>query len=214
MTNKFDTIHNAMKELEEKIKKQGQIMFFEVAKEIFDKYPTVRAFSWNQYTPYFNDGDECVFSVNSNDIRIIDNFEKDDSEKSEEDDYIEDDSINCWYIKRELEQGKTTKTVVEYGSPRPPTDEELKKIIIGNDQTYPQNISISSTWENGKSKIRHVYDVYKTEVPITDSERAAVEFSDLLASAGEHVLLAIFGDHAEITIYRDGTSKVDGYNHE
>lgn len=63
MTNKFDTIHNAMKELEEKIKKQGQIMFFEVAKEIFDKYPTVQAFSWNQYTPYFNDGMNASFQL-------------------------------------------------------------------------------------------------------------------------------------------------------
>jgi len=26
--------------------------------------PTMKAFGWNQYTPYFNDGDPCVFRVN------------------------------------------------------------------------------------------------------------------------------------------------------
>jgi hypothetical protein len=27
--------------------------------------PTMKAFGWQQYTPYFNDGDPCTFSVNS-----------------------------------------------------------------------------------------------------------------------------------------------------
>lgn len=30
----------------------------------FEKYPTLDSFAWNQYTPYFNDGDTCEFSVN------------------------------------------------------------------------------------------------------------------------------------------------------
>lgn len=32
-------------------------------KALFGKYPDLISFSWTQYTPYFNDGDECVFSV-------------------------------------------------------------------------------------------------------------------------------------------------------
>lgn len=32
------------------------------AKQIFEAYPKLQAFRWTQYTPYFNDGDECVFS--------------------------------------------------------------------------------------------------------------------------------------------------------
>lgn len=31
----------------------------------FEKYPTLESFSWTQYTPYFNDGDTCQFSVHS-----------------------------------------------------------------------------------------------------------------------------------------------------
>jgi len=30
----------------------------------FEKHPRVKMVTWTQYTPYFNDGDECVFSVN------------------------------------------------------------------------------------------------------------------------------------------------------
>lgn len=30
---------------------------------VFDALPQVEAIKWAQYTPYFNDGDECVFAV-------------------------------------------------------------------------------------------------------------------------------------------------------
>lgn len=37
--------------------------FKEASTELFDKHPKLESFSWTQYTPYFNDGDECCFSV-------------------------------------------------------------------------------------------------------------------------------------------------------
>lgn len=39
--------------------------FTKVCTQLFDEYPLVRSFGWTQYTPFFNDGDECTFSVNS-----------------------------------------------------------------------------------------------------------------------------------------------------
>jgi hypothetical protein len=33
-------------------------------KEFFVKFPEVSRIYWTQYTPYFNDGDPCTFSVN------------------------------------------------------------------------------------------------------------------------------------------------------
>lgn len=40
-------------------------LFAEGAKTLFEKYPELEGFTWNQYTPYFNDGDACEFGVNS-----------------------------------------------------------------------------------------------------------------------------------------------------
>lgn len=34
-----------------------------LATEIFKNIPQLKAISWIQYTPYFNDGDECRFSI-------------------------------------------------------------------------------------------------------------------------------------------------------
>jgi len=44
----------------------------------FDKYPDLKTIAWAQYTPYFNDGDECKFGVNS-DI-YINGLDPDDDE--------------------------------------------------------------------------------------------------------------------------------------
>ena len=38
-------------------------VFHKAISAFFQKYPEVEALRWNQYTPYFNDGDTCEFSV-------------------------------------------------------------------------------------------------------------------------------------------------------
>lgn len=44
-------------------KRKGEDALRKAFKIFFDENPTVTAFTWTQYTPYFNDGDECVFGV-------------------------------------------------------------------------------------------------------------------------------------------------------
>lgn len=34
-------------------------------------HPSIEALKWTQYTPYFNDGDECTFRVNELYVRIV-----------------------------------------------------------------------------------------------------------------------------------------------
>ena len=47
-----------------------QEQFPAMFKELFDKYPNVSSIGWVQYTPYFNDGDECTFSVYLDDLYV------------------------------------------------------------------------------------------------------------------------------------------------
>lgn len=37
--------------------------FGEAAREFFAANPDITSFGWRQYTPYFNDGDECRFGI-------------------------------------------------------------------------------------------------------------------------------------------------------
>lgn len=51
---------------QQELKAQVTDVFSKGVKELFDKYPNHLAqIFWNQYTPYFNDGDPCQFSVNN-----------------------------------------------------------------------------------------------------------------------------------------------------
>ena len=38
--------------------------------EFFALYPMVTTIRWTQFTPYFNDGEPCVFSVNEPEIEV------------------------------------------------------------------------------------------------------------------------------------------------
>jgi len=49
-------------------------------KAVFAEYPNLTKLVWTQYTPYFNDGDPCVFNVN-------DMYAYDDTIDSDEDFY-------------------------------------------------------------------------------------------------------------------------------
>lgn len=55
--SKMDALKTEMVDL-------GTKYFKEFSAQIFEDFPNVASFSWDQYTPYFNDGDECVFSIN------------------------------------------------------------------------------------------------------------------------------------------------------
>ncbi len=44
--------------------------FKKAAKSLFDENEGLVSFSWTQYTPYFNDGDECIFRTGCEDADI------------------------------------------------------------------------------------------------------------------------------------------------
>ena len=73
----FDNRMTAMRE-ELAAKFKGE--FTTIFAEIFKAYPNVEKVAWTQYTPYFNDGDPCVFGVNGLHIKdeTVDADDEDD----------------------------------------------------------------------------------------------------------------------------------------
>lgn len=64
LQDKFDELIAKQSELQRQFQKEAQTLFKDVTKEFFELNPSVKAIVWTQYSPYFNDGDECVFGVN------------------------------------------------------------------------------------------------------------------------------------------------------
>jgi hypothetical protein len=61
---KLEELHLAISEAKKKMLKESKAIFNTVAKELFETHEQLEEFSWTQYTPYFNDGGTCHFSVN------------------------------------------------------------------------------------------------------------------------------------------------------
>jgi hypothetical protein len=64
LKEKFDNLLIEQEKLRKQFQDTAQELFKETTKAFFDGNPGVKAVIWSQYTPYWNDGDECTFSVN------------------------------------------------------------------------------------------------------------------------------------------------------
>jgi len=67
--------------------KAKNVLVDNIYPQFFAKHPEIKMLYWTQYTPYFNDGDPCLFSVGevciSDDVEIEDYYES----------YLEGESI-------------------------------------------------------------------------------------------------------------------------
>jgi hypothetical protein len=145
--SKLNTLIDELKAVKAKFATEGKTAVHEALQEVFEKHPKLESFKWQQYTPYFNDGDTCTFGVRS---------------------------IDCFTF-----DGEEDPKLFDYST---------------------------STRENG----------YKSTRLGSDELHAASEALSALSAkliAAEEVLEAVFGDHVEVTVTRDGIS-VDEYHHD
>jgi len=54
-----------VKRLKEETKTEMSKIIAELFKAFFDAFPEIKTVHWQQYTPYFNDGDPCEFRISS-----------------------------------------------------------------------------------------------------------------------------------------------------
>lgn len=79
-------------EYDSKLKEDGLSAFREEFSKFFEGHPDIKSIRWHQYTPYFNDGEECVFDVYPPDVFRYPSPKKEKSldEFEDEGDNIED----------------------------------------------------------------------------------------------------------------------------
>lgn len=154
--NELNEMRNKMqqmkKEYEEVIQKFGKEMFNSATKELFENNPKLTSFTWNQYTPYFNDGDTCTFGVNRDYFTIN----------------LTGQSLDLWGVDRWNDPG--------YEYTPDPKHYNLNSV--------DEIISIAT----GINKVLYLFE--------------------------DDDLLMMFGDHAEITVFRDGDIDIDSYDHD
>ena len=96
--------------LKQELHKKSEAAFFEGAKQIIDSCPDLESVSWNQYTPYFNDGDVCQFSANTDYLRV-------NGEYADEDDSLRSTIVvtnGTWNRDKRVYEGRVEKPNPKY----------------------------------------------------------------------------------------------------
>lgn len=118
-----------LKKHHEKYVKEMKEGLTEIFKGFFQYQPTVQAVVWEQYTPYFNDGEECVFRV-GDPVYVTKNFDPKNRENSSYE--YEDDEL--YESVNEYEKSELSKACSAFSKLLHRNDEILKE-LYGNHVT-------------------------------------------------------------------------------
>lgn len=119
-----------------KLKAEAQQMasdaFDDFCKEIFEKHPKVESFGWSQYTPYFNDGDTCTFSANTDYISI-------NGEHVDDSNWVNKTNVTNWGTwNRELKvyEGRTEVPNLDYNEDLSKASDEIVEFLSNFDNDF------------------------------------------------------------------------------
>jgi hypothetical protein len=156
--------------------------------------PFVHDFGWRQYTPYFNDGDPCVFNAAGFWIRTTADMQPAPK--------------NIPAAVTELYRAGTI-TESEYAAivaPIPGSDEDDGSDFDNNDfEMWGKHPTLGGMdgWRDSAVYVGEHEELW----------RAAKDLSDAIDNGHfDNVLLEAFGDHAKVTVAREGIA-VEFYEH-
>jgi hypothetical protein len=171
--------------------------FADMAKEFFTANPTVLAFGWTQYTPYWNDGDVCTFRAQTDYPTVTMNVDGQaltyDSNRGDltDNDGEEIRTAESW--SREVFEPMPKYARVS------PINVEGRSVAY--DWTTKQ-VTIDGVPVKNHSQISKAFDAAEKQV------------SEFLSNFEDADLETMFGDHIQIMIARDGTIETEEYQHD
>lgn len=153
--------------------------------DIFEKYPFLGGVTWTQYTPYFNDGDACVFTAHTDYPTCLTV-----GDVSNED--FDEDETEFYRLANEWDYQEVPGT--DYRTPW--SQRTVKVPNADHDPAYvaceKEVVSFFEALRDGDSR----------------------SYNDPTPSTFDMALLRAFGDHVRVTILRDGTLDGEYYDHE
>lgn len=163
--------------------------FKEIFKTFFELYPEVQAVGWNQYTPYFNDGEPCEFGV-ADKYAVGHDFDLDDISSGydlEESEFVyQKPSQRVYDLAKEYSKKVAAGTLGK--------NEAFMKHYVEEIQRYDDAVK-----EHGER-----FDVVSSGVN---------ELMEVLDSIPEEIYHSAFGDHAFVLATKDGID-VREYDHD
>jgi len=209
LTNLFNALNATMEEARSKMSSLAKPLVEGAAINLFEVCPEIESVYWAQYTPYFNDGDSCVFSVHEPQYRLAGDEEE----------------LNPWegsylYTASDLKQAEHSlaQAVLFNHDPVAWRAKQVEEYTARSGRSYPYNtanlrphLSIEDAQEE-LAKIKAQLELYSDEAR-DRIKRSFDIFARDIQSVDEDILRAIYGDHVLVQIDRRGTT-VETLDHD
>jgi hypothetical protein len=191
---KYNELKAKIAEAKKQMEETAKTAFNDMAKEFFAANPTVLAFGWTQYTPYWNDGDVCTFRAQT--------------------DYP---TVTMLVDGQALSYDENMGEIRDTDGDEIRTAENWKRIFEGM-----RGAKVSSMNVEGKTvTLSPEGTVMIDGVRVKTSSEYSKEFStageavsEFLGNFEDEDLETMFGDHIQIMVARDGTIETEEYQHD
>jgi hypothetical protein len=191
---KYQALKNKIAEAKKQMEKTAKEAFTEMVTDFFEENPDLLSFGWNQYTPYWNDGDVCTFSANT--------------------DYP---SVTMVIDEQEITYDENSGDITNADGDEIKTQDDYKRMFEGMKGGKVSGMSI-----DGKTvalDAKGVVTVDGEKVKSRDEyskafDKATDKVSKFLGNFDEEDLETMFGDHMQITVNRKGKITKEEYEHE
>jgi RecG-like helicase len=172
-------------------KKKMEKGFAQATKFLFKEFPVLESFSWRQYTPYFNDGDVCNFSAQT--------------------DYptINDEIDGTYSLEDKIKKSGNSAAINAALDVQIATLEDQK-----NKAVKAENYGVA---EQAKRQLEQLKTQYVTDTDVEEAKQLIQAYEavqETLSSFDNDMMKAMFGDHAEITVDREDGITVSEYRHD
>jgi hypothetical protein len=168
--------------------------FSDMAKEFFNDNPTVLAFGWTQYTPYWNDGDVCTFRAQT--------------------DYP---TVTMLVDGQAISYDENRGELTDNDGEEIRTAENWKRIFEGMRGAKVSSMSVEGKTITLSPEGTVLIDGVRVKTHAEYDkgfDGASKNVSEFLGNFEDADLETMFGDHIQIMVARDGTIETEEYQHD
>lgn len=224
MRKEYKTLQEKINALNEEMKEKSKVLMKQEFAEFFEKYDgVVHSLFWTQYTPYFNDGESCEFSVHDVWLTL--------QSDSEDDDFEDDGEGSTVYDEDDVTSLKEKIAVWEaFNADRMAAAKAYQSDYIKRYNRDPfaadnyRSYGRSQTPEEKMAGWTPDYvSLERRQAQLADAENIVANYPDLkkdyhavanmVSGIDENLMEAMFGDHSKVIVTKDGIETED-YDHD
>jgi hypothetical protein len=213
------TLQEQINELNQKMKEKSKELMKEAFRDFLEKYSeVVENVYWTQYTPYFNDGEACEFSVHDLFINL-----KGDEDACEYEGSTISDAEDVETIKGVIADIEAWEKDPMAAARKYQSDyiKRYNRDPFGNDRYYGNKYQTPEEkmmeWKpHYGTKATYQTQLKAAEKIVRDYPNLKKDFDELksmINGIDENLMEAMFGDHVKVIVSAEGI-EVEEYDHD